>query len=173
MTQIPLNRTQREFLVRYLGVDLPEAPPEPGDEEAHAAVLAASLSDIAAARANWSTLLAAVPGQLKPLCDDLSASYIDVHTAREALPAAIKTLNNVPDLFGPAPDSELNTFLSGPPEDRLNAARVAAATARNYLAMCDSNPVLSALDGNEFLDDVTVVAGLRAHLGNVVSLLDA
>lgn len=160
-----LSAEQLSFLQTYLNVTLPGgavrgdgAPP-------------ISLVKLGKARIEWGNARRAALAGVKSLEQVLEREYKDDPEASAALPDALKTLAGVMGRIASQLEDELDEVLNAEEADRARLAVGPAATAQDYIALCDSDPVLAALDGNEFTPDMKVTGPMKQSLSQVVTAL--
>ena len=160
-----LSPQQRAFVERYLDVSLPV----PGGPDGGPAQI--SITKLSKARLEWGNVRKAALSGTKRLEDILQAEYGDDPAAAQALPLALKTLSGTISQINEKLEDELDAVLNAEESERARLVDPPAATAVNFIALCDSHPILRELDGNEFLPDMNVVLSMKQSLARVVAAL--
>ncbi len=130
-----------------------------------------SVVKLGKARLEWAnTRLQGISG-IERLKTAIADDYADMPEAGDAVRAALGRLDRLVAQIDARLQDELDAVLNAPAEARGPLAERVRGTISGFSAMVDKDPILAALDGNEFVPELSVAAPLRAKLAEISAAL--
>jgi hypothetical protein len=161
-------KARTEQLVAVLGkLGVTGAAPAP----AAAAAGGVSLVKLGKARLEWADARVQGVSGIQRLKVAIQEDYADMPEAGDAVRAALGRLDKLVGQIDDRLVDELDAVLNAPAEARGPLADRARSTIAGFSAVVDKDPILAALDGNEFVPELSVVAPLRARLAAISAAL--
>ncbi|MFT7596415.1 MAG: hypothetical protein ACI8R4_003750 [Paracoccaceae bacterium] len=168
MSDMTLTAAQADFLKQFLGIDIPTAT-SAADEPAAAAV---SIVKLGKARLEWATHKKRMFAEINRLKNAVQKVYQSAPDMQGAVTGGLAKLDVALSQFSDDLADQLDAVLNeGDPDQRQKLSGKAAKTAAGFLAYCEADPVVAAIDGNEFLPDMNIVGAARARLQKITAAL--
>jgi Rad3-related DNA helicase len=167
----PINDKARDFIRKYLNVDLPDAA---ADKRLH---LESAADDemIARLRGTRGDWLRAREGAVKDIARlkiTIEQQFEGLDEFRAEVDGALRKLDQAIQRFDTALDGQLDAILNEPAQDRrqdlAKAARQTVAVLASYV---ETDPVMAQLDGNEVLPDIAIAGPIRSALTTISAAL--
>ncbi len=175
MTTPPLTLAQADFIVKFLGVKVPaHAMParEVGDEKYHDGDDGLSLVGLGKARLEWAKHHNQMHSEINRLKGAVRQAYSAAPEHEAAVNAGLGRLDCALSQFSDDLADQLDDVLSESDTGRRESlSGKATKTANGFLAFCDTDPVMSGIDGNEFIPDMNIVGPARMRLRDITTAL--
>ena len=160
MTDTRLSPAQMAFLSDFLNV----AKAASGD----AGQSGISLVKLGKARLEWASHRARMIGEIRKLKGLVGQAYAAAPELATSVNGGLSLLDTALGQFTSRLEDELDAVLNeSDAERRKTLAARAISTTNAFLSECESNPVVSAIDGNEFAPDMSIIATAKARLNGI------
>jgi len=173
MSDMTLTAAQADFIKQFLGIEIPTPAglTDPTDDagEAPAAV---SIMKLGKARLEWASHRSRMFAEINRLKTAVQKAYLSAPELQGAVTGGLSKLDTALSQFSDDLANQLDAVLNeGDTARQEKLSAKAAKTAAGFLAFCDADPVVSAIDGNEFLPDMNIVGPARTRLRNITAAL--
>lgn len=131
-----------------------------------------SVAKLGKARVEWITVRQTAHVEVGRLKEIISEAYEGDTAAAGAISSALGRLDTAIGGFDEALETELDGLLSEEdPGKRSERAKSVKTLAEGFLNRCESDPVLAAIDGNEFDETIVVIGPMRSKLAEITSAI--
>jgi hypothetical protein len=138
---------------------------------ASAAPQGLSLVKLGKARIEWPDTHTKAFDDLKRLKTRIEADYADMPEAASEVAGAISLLDKSFSTFNDKLHDQLDAVLNADETDRQSQIDAARAMINAFTKHVDSDPIISALDDNDILPDISIAAPIRAKLQEISTAL--
>ncbi len=133
-----------------------------------------SVMRLGKARIEWIDLRSTSISEIGRLKGLISEAYQGDPNGQAQVSSAITQLDRVFATLNENMQAQLDEVLNeSDPKKRASLAATAGKTMSDFLSYVDSDPIVAAIDGNEFDPSMTVIAPLRAKLNDIGAALGA
>ena len=168
MSDMILTAAQADFLNKFLGIEIPAAA-NVADESAGGTV---SIVKLGKARLEWAAHKKRMFAEINRLKNAVQKAYQTAPDMQGAVSGGLAKLDTALSQFSDDLADQLDAVLNeSDPDRQQKLSGEAAKTAAGFLAFCDADPVVSAIDGNEFLPDMNIVGAARVRLHKITAAL--
>lgn len=168
MADTTLTAAQADFLKKFLGIEIPAAAGTVNEPAAGAV----SIVKLGKARLEWAAHKKRMFAEINRLKNAVQKAYQTAPDMQGAVSGGLSKLDAALLQFSDDLADQLDAILNeGDPDRRQKLSGQAAKTAAGFLAYCDADPVVAAIDGNEFLPDMNIVGAARARLQKITAAL--
>ncbi len=130
-----------------------------------------SLVKLGKARLEWPDTRNQALGDLNRLKKQIEADYADTPEAAGDVASAIKKLDQSFATFNAGLHDQLDAVLNADEPDRTAHIATARQMISTFAKHVDSDPIISALDGNDILPDVSIAGPIQAKLQEISAAL--
>lgn len=170
MSDLTLTAAQADFIRQFLGIEIPA--PAGAAEAPNPGAGAISVAKLGKARLEWATHKKRMFAEINRLKSAVHKAYQTAPELQRTVAGGLTKLDTALVQFSDDLADQLDAVLNEDDSARQQKlSGKAAKTAAGFLAFCDADPVVSAIDGNEFLPDMNIVGTARARLHNITSAL--
>jgi len=170
-----LTSAQADFIVKFLGVTIPDhAMPAREGEEAQEGNTDEGLSlvGLGKARLAWATHHNRMHSEINRLKGAVRQAYSSAPEHEAAVNAGLGRLDGALAQFSDELADQLDAVLNeSDPGRRDVLSGKATKTTNGFLAFCDADPVMSGIDGNEFVPDMNIVGPAQLRLRDIKTAL--
>lgn len=132
-----------------------------------------SLVKLGKARIEWPDTRKVALGELGRLKAQIESDYADVPDAVGEVNKAIKMLDDSFSTFNEKLHDQLDEVLNASEQDRKTHVDAARDMITKFTKHVESDPIISALDGNDILPDVSIAAPIKVKLQEISAALGA
>lgn len=176
----PDNRAELQALIKQV---------QQGDESEAAAALK-QLSSLAAsapkdgaagelsivklgkARIEWISVRREGLAGVEQLKKDIMSVYVDAPTAKKAVSESLAKLQGAVSKLDATLENHLDAVLNeADPNRRKGLAKRVSETVRKFSDLCENDPILKEIDGNEFNKNTRIIAPIRNKLSDIQKAL--
>jgi len=153
-----------------LGLDLRSSAGHSGENAGGAEPF--SIVKLGRARIEWGSVRQQAVGGIGQLRALIAEKFQNAPGQEKQLAQALATLDQKISQLGPTLDDQVDSLLNAQtPEERKKLAEVARGTLKGFISSVDSDPIIGALDGNEIMPSLAVIAPMRKTLAEIASAL--
>ncbi len=146
--------------------DAPQAQQEPksGGQD----IGGISVMKLGKARLEWIDLRRGSATQVAALQKTIRSYYADTPGTGDMVASAFGKVDTAINKLNATLEDQLDDLLNaGTDEDRRKHAATVSKTVGAFKSLCDSDPILSAIDGNEFDASTRVIGPIKAKLDEI------
>ena len=126
-----------------------------------------SLVKLGKARIEWPDIHGKASDDLKRLKTQIEADYADMPEAAGDVAGAISQLDKSFSTFNANLHDQLDAVLNADGTDRQTQIDAARAMINSFTKHVVSDPIISALDGNDIMPDISIAGPIRAKLQEI------
>jgi hypothetical protein len=139
---------------------------------ADAATGGVSIAKLGKARIEWQSTRQNAIASLGKLKTAFQAAYAAEPELAQEVNAALKKLDGIFARLNETLHDQLDRVLNeADPAKRAELAKIAKKTMADFASFVDSDPVMQALDGNEFAPETQITGPLKAKLSEIAAAL--
>ncbi|AVO36669.1 hypothetical protein [Pukyongiella litopenaei] len=150
-----------------------DPPPEPPQEQPEPTsggqdIGGISVMKLGKARLEWIDLRRGSAAQVAALQKTIRSYYADTPGTGDMVASAFGKVDSAINRLNATLEDQLDDLLNaGTDEDRRKHAATVSKTVGAFKSLCDSDPILSAIDGNEFDASTQVIGPIKAKLDEI------
>lgn len=168
MTAPSPTSAQADFVSKFLGLKVPDHA-----MSAHERETDPPLVKLGKARLAWATHHIRMHSEINRLKQAVRQAYSSAPEHEAAVNAGLGRLDSALLRFSDDLADQLDEVLSETDIGRREVlSGKATKTANGFLTFCDSDPVMSGIDGNEFVPGMRIVGPARSRLRDIATELE-